>query len=209
MKQPVEAIIFDLGGVILNLNYQRTINAFQQLASKKFDKLYDQAQQTDLFDAIETGAISPAVFRRDLKEILQTNTSDNQLDAAWNAMLLDLPKERIDFLKEIGKRYPIFLFSNTNAIHYNAFRQRILADYGDADLLEKLFIKTYYSHVVGERKPTAAAFKTVLNEQQLNPKKTLFIDDSIQHIEGAKKLEIQTIHLQNTDVISACGYLMN
>ncbi|UKN00086.1 HAD family phosphatase [Paracrocinitomix mangrovi] len=195
------AIIFDLGGVILNLDYNLTINAFKKLGGSNFEQLYSQAQQDKIFDQYETGKISSQQFIDYLRQFLPSNTSDQTIRDAWNIMLLDLPEQRIQLLKNLSKKHQIFLFSNTNDIHYKAFTSSLADQYGDPNLLDQLFIQTYFSHMVGERKPDAAAFNTVINDHQLNPSTTLFIDDSIQHIEGAKSIGIHAYHLQNEDII--------
>ena len=200
MKKTFDTIIFDLGGVVLNLDYQATIDAFKALGKENFDKLYTQANQDKIFDQYETGSISSQEFREYFKSILGSTISNQQIDDAWNKLLLDLPKKRIDLLYRLKEEYRIFLFSNTNEIHLNSFRKTIKDAFGDEDLLEKVFHKTYYSHLVGIRKPNVEAFQHVIDEQGLDPQKTLFIDDSIQHIEGAQKLGIQTIHLTDKEI---------
>jgi len=194
------AIIFDLGGVVLNLDYNRTVNAFKELGKENFEHLYAKSNQDKIFDQFETGAISAKEFRAYMKSFLDETVSENEIDFAWNSMLLDLPKKRIDLLLKLKERYKIFLFSNTNEIHLDAF-QKIIADtHGNSTLLENIFHQTYYSHLVGLRKPTAEAFQKVIDDHQLIPQQTLFIDDSIQHIEGAQNLGIQTFHLVNRDI---------
>ncbi|MBK9190224.1 MAG: HAD family phosphatase [Crocinitomicaceae bacterium] len=200
MLQPISAIIFDLGGVILNLDYNLTVEAFRNLGKENFDQLYAQSHQDKIFDRFETGEISAPEFRNYMRGFYEKPISDFQIDNAWNAMLLDLPKHRVTFLEKIAKQKRIFLFSNTNEIHFDAFRKKIAGDFGTPDLLESLMEKTYYSHLAGRRKPNVDAFQLVIDNHKLNPAETLFIDDSIQHIEGAKKLGIQTIHLTGTDI---------
>lgn len=197
---PFNTIIFDLGGVILNLNYDLTVNAFKALGKSNFDTLYAQSQQDKIFDQFETGKISGAAFIAYMKQFLDPSITESEIENAWNAMLLDLPVHRIQLLRELRKTHKLFLFSNTNEIHLNAFQKILDQQHGNPELLETLFDKTYYSHRVGERKPDAAAFRMVLDEQGLRAEKTLFIDDSLQHIEGASKLGIQTIHLVNSDI---------
>jgi putative hydrolase of the HAD superfamily len=110
-------------------------------------------------------------------------------------MLLDFPKERIDWLIAISKQYNIFLFSNTNQIHYDCFMQIATKSIAPINF-NNIFIKTYYSHAIGLRKPDAEAFEFILNEQQLKASETLFIDDTLGNIEGAEKVGIQTIWLK-------------
>ncbi len=200
MEKKFDAIIFDLGGVVLNLDYQATIDAFKNLGKENFDKLYTQANQDKIFDQYETGSISSDEFRDYFRRILEKPLTNEEIDNAWNKLLLDLPKERIDLLNTLKEKYRIFLFSNTNEIHLDSFQKTIKDTFGDPNLLEKVFHKTYYSHLVGIRKPNIEAFQHVIDEQGLTAERTLFIDDSIQHIEGANKLGVQTIHLTDKEI---------
>jgi FMN phosphatase YigB (HAD superfamily) len=200
MNSSFKAIIFDLGGVILNIDYEKTIKAFKELGITNFNDLYTQAKQNHVFDNFEMGKISSVDFRDYIRKTSGTNLNDKQIDTAWNAMLLDLPLKRIKLLKELAKACPIYLYSNTNEIHLTAFRRSINKQYGDDRLLEKLFIKTYYSHELNMRKPNADGFLKIINDNNLEIESTLFIDDSKQHIEGAKKIGLQTIWLEQKDI---------
>jgi putative hydrolase of the HAD superfamily len=191
----IDAIIFDLGGVILNLDYDLTVNAFKRLGQSNFDKLYTQANQDKIFDSFETGQISSNQFIKYMLQFLPKSISQNDVVKAWNLMLLDLPKERIHLLNELKKTKRIFLFSNTNEIHFEAFKNQMEMEFGNRNLLEDTFEQTYFSHLEKVRKPNKEAFTKVINEQGLENHRTLFIDDSIQHIEGARKLGIRAIHL--------------
>ena len=202
MKRMVSAILFDLGGVILNLDYNKTIEVFKNLGRERFDALYSQAQQNAIFDRIETGEISINYFRDFLISFLGNEVNHEMVDEAWNAMLLDLPKERIDFLRTLKKEYKIYLFSNTNAIHLRKFQEIIQQQYANAELLEDIFDKTYYSHIIQKRKPNAAAFEYILKDLGLKAEEVIFIDDSIQHVEGAKSIGINAYHLIDNDVIN-------
>lgn len=195
----IDAIIFDLGGVIINICYENTIRAFSQLCGFDASSLYTQKSQTDLFDQYEMGRISSADFRARLSQRLGlSDRFDIALDQAWNAMLLDIPKERVDWLQMIGQAKRIFLLSNTNAIHKLAFDQIFSQAFSPAiGRLDDLFEKTYFSHLMGDRKPHPSIFKTIIVEQSLVPERTLFIDDSIQHIEGAQSVGLQTLHMAN------------
>ena len=195
----VKAIIFDLGAVILNINYQNTIDEFKKLGVKNPNSFYSKKTQTHLFNQIETGKISQKEFLLQL----QKETSDasiQQVKNAWNAMLLDLPEERIKLLKSLNQNYAIFLLSNTNALHISEFKKKL----GNKKYTEfyNLFDKVYYSHKIGFRKPQAEAFTIILNQNKLSANEVLFIDDSPQHIEGAKKLGIKTHHLQDNEEVT-------
>jgi len=195
-----KAVIFDLGGVILNLDYDLTINAFKELGQESFENLYTQANQDAIFDKYEVGQISSDEFVSYLLNLLPLNCQKEEVIFAWNAMLLDLPRKRIDFIRQIASKLPIFLFSNTNELHLASFTKYFENEYENLNLLEDLFVQCYYSHLVGQRKPNSKAFETVLNDHNLRPEEVLFIDDSIQHIEGAQKLGIKTIHLVDSDI---------
>ena len=199
-------IIFDLGGVIINLDYQATVRAFSELCGRDMTEAYGKHKQAPLFDDIETGKISPADFREGLRNIFEIQASDEEIDLAWNKMLLDIPQERIDFLKEIGKQHRIFLLSNTNAIHKEAF-EAILQQSSGLEKLDVLFEKCYYSHETDDRKPHPSIFEMVLKENGLEASETLFIDDSIQHIEGANSVGLQTIHLEAPTTVLDLGLM--
>ncbi len=195
-----DAIIFDLGGVILNINYHKTAETFKKMGLTNFDEVYSQASQIGLFSQLETGKISPETFYDSIRELSNLPLDNVDIEAAWNAMLLDLPKARVDYLKEIGSQIPIFLLSNTNSIHLKAFRSIIADSFGADRLLETLFVETYYSHEVQMRKPNSDIFEYVLNKNRLSPERTLFIDDSIQHIKGANAVGLKTHHLVKEDI---------
>jgi FMN phosphatase YigB (HAD superfamily) len=197
MKLNFNAIIFDLGGVILNIDYLKTIQEFKKIGVSNFDELYTQAKQNNVFDDFETGNFSEHEFRDYIRQVSKVNLSDEQIDTAWNAMLLDLPVERIELLTRLKKRYPIYLYSNTNSIHLKAFRQIIKKQHGNELLLESLFLKTYYSHELRMRKPNHDGFLKIVNDNRLEVSSILFIDDSEQHIKGATEVGLQTVWLKD------------
>lgn len=190
----IQNIIFDLGGVILNIDYNLTIKAFRNLGAQNFESLFTQAQQVGLFDKLDKGTISPGEFRAGIRQITSINISDQQIDHAWNAMLLDLPSVRLDLLKEINCHYKTYLLSNTNAIHFDEYNKYLQNSHGIKNL-SNLFDKEYYSHIVNDRKPNKDIFYLILNDNGLKPEETLFIDDSIQHVKAANKIGILAYHL--------------
>ena len=198
MATPIKNIIFDLGGVLINLNYQLTRKAFEDLGVGDFDAFYTQHAANPLFENLEVGAIEPEAFYEALWEATGLTLTNSQIETAWNAMLLDFPEERLLWLSQIKNKYNIYLFSNTNAIHYNAFINiyRKVAPQLDLDLRFEHFFKTaYYSHTLGQRKPEVAAFEAVIQDANLDPAQTLFIDDTLLNIEGAQKAGLQTVFL--------------
>lgn len=194
MIEGIRNIIFDLGGVILNIDYQRPIHAFEKLGIRDAAKIYTQAEQTELFDALETGKFGEAEFIAGLKELSGTAVSEIQLIDAWNSILLDFPLRRLQILQQLQLHFNTFLCSNTNEIHEKAFNQ-ILQQTCGYPSLAVFFDKVYLSHRVGLRKPDPAIFQKILHDNHLKPEETLFLDDSLQHIQSAQKLGIRTIHL--------------
>lgn len=192
--QPIKNIIFDLGGVFLNINFQLTNNAFAELGVNQFAEMFNQHHSNDLFERLEKGEISAPEFYEAFRKESATNISDAVIRNAWNALLLDFPPERIEWLEQIKNRYNIYLFSNTNQIHYDAFMENFSKSFAGKDF-NSFFIKAYYSQTLGLRKPSVASFNAIIQEQGLIPAETLFIDDTIKNIEGAEQAGLQTIHL--------------
>ncbi len=194
-----EVIIFDLGGVILNLDYTLTTKAFQSLGLKNFDEIYAQANQTSLFDDLEIGKISAQFFINSLLPYLPQGVTANKVVHAWNAMILDFPQERLDLLVELRKTKKVFLLSNTNEIHIQAVN-RSLANTTNQKI-ESFFDKVYLSHEIGLRKPHEEIFEFVCKDQNITPSTALFIDDTIRHVEGAKRIGLNAIHLENKTIL--------
>ena len=194
-------IIFDFGGVIIRIDYHRIAATFKNFGVLNFDQLYSQLHQTSLFDDFEKGLISPQHFRDQLREISGIGLKDDQIDEGWNAILIDLPKENIDVLKRLKPSHRLFLLSNTNAIHEKAFTEIMFRDFGK-NVLEENFEKIYFSHHIHMRKPDLEIFGKVMNENNLLPEETLFVDDSMQHIEGAKKAGLQTLFVEKGKMIA-------
>ena len=193
---PINAIIFDLGGVLLDINYQLTIEAFNNLGCSDFESIYTQQKQSQLFDDFETGKVSSETFRKSLQKQMQFSISNVEFDNAWNKMLLQLPEKRIELLEKLNKKFSLFLLSNTNEIHIKAFKKIISSSIG-YERFENCFKKVYFSSEIGNRKPNASCFEMVLSENKLSAAKTLFIDDSIQHVEGAYKIGIKTLLIES------------
>jgi len=196
----IKNIIFDFGGVILNIDYILTEQAFAKLGLKDFDRIYSQATQKELFDVFEKGLISTVDFRNGIRKFIHDDVSDSQIDEAWNSMLLDLPVERVRLLDKLKTKYRIFLLSNTNQIHCDTFSDTLQKKLS-RDIFSDVFEKTYFSHKVKMRKPNAEIFEWVLKENNLRKNETLFVDDSIQHIEGAKKIGLNAIYLEKGKTI--------
>jgi len=184
----IEAIIFDFGDVFINLDKQAT-----PLALKKLGLIEWSSHIDTLNFNFEKGLISRADFLIGLNQSVPGATPQEVLDA-WNAVLLDFPFYRLEFLEKLSKKYPLFLLSNTDSIHINHFKETN----GDTfyNRFYNCFQKVYFSYDLGQRKPELEIYNYVINENKLNPEKTLFVDDNLDNIVGAQKTGLQVWHLQ-------------
>lgn len=195
MIKGIKHIIFDLGGVLLNIDYSLTENAFIKAGITNFPQLYGQLKQTSLFDNWEMGKIGREEFIAALKRATSHPITEDQILTAWNAMLLDFPLRRLQILQQLRLYYDLFLLSNTNEIHEEEFNKILYQAHGMPNI-GVFFDKVYLSHRVGLRKPMKEIFERVLEDNGLKAEQTLFIDDSPQHVEAAQKVGIQTIYLE-------------
>jgi len=184
----ISTIILDLGGVILNLDQELTFKNFAKLG---FD-LDKMNNDSTLFSDFEKGLINETEFRSGIKKLKNGSVSDENIDEAWNSMLLDLPKERINLIKLLRLNYEVYLLSNTNTIHINCFKNYFDENFED-ESWETLFDKIFYSHEIGLRKPDTDIYEFVLNDIGKTPKECIFIDDNQSNLYGAESIGIRTI----------------
>jgi putative hydrolase of the HAD superfamily len=184
----ITTIILDLGGVILNLDQDKTLRNFKRLGLDLEDINID----SDLFKDFEKGLLNEEDFRQTIKTKLKGNISDEQIDEAWNSMLLDVPAERLDIIKQLKQNFNIYLLSNTNAIHINYFINYFAQNHGNEDW-NNLFDKIFYSYEIGLRKPDAEFFDFVLKNIGSHASECIFIDDSKLNIKAAENSGIHTI----------------
>jgi putative hydrolase of the HAD superfamily len=191
----VKNIIFDLGGVIINLDILATIEAFNQISEVPFESIYNQAKQNPIFNLFDKGEISEFDFFTELRKELRFEGSDEILYTAWNRMLLDVPEERLDLLVELKPQYNTFLLSNTNETHISVFERELYQNQGVRNFND-YFDKVYYSCRIGMRKPDNEIFEYVLQKNKLIPEETVFIDDSVQHVKAAGELGVRSYLLE-------------
>ena len=198
MLKNIKNIIFDLGEVIVDLNFEKTERAFLELLDIKAQQLYNYKTQSPIFDQLETGKITPQQFRATLRDLSDNNVSDAAIDTAWNAMLLTIPAQKIQLVQNLRSNYQTFVLSNTNKIHIDYINEFLLPEH-KIETLDEVFDFVYYSHEIGERKPDLEAYAYIINKHGILPQETLFIDDKLENIEAAKSLGIQTWHLTNRE----------
>lgn len=193
MIASVKNILFDLGGVLIDIDYEKTIRSFRAIGFPHFEQMFSQLTADELFRKLETGKIPPKDFYKVMITIARTGVTEDEIRDAWNSMLLEFRKESILFLKPLAATYDLYLLSNTNQVHYEAFTQMLLTQTGYSSL-EPFFKKAYFSHQIGRRKPDADAYDFVISDAGILPEETLFIDDTVKNIEAAAALGFQ-VHL--------------
>lgn len=190
-KHNIRNVIFDLGGVILNLSVESSLKQLANVTGLPMKNILDAYAAREEFLQYERGEISDSEFRNALREIYSFAGDDDDIDRCWNAMLLDIPAERIALLTTLKGRYRTFLLSNTNSIHVRCFSSSLQKHHGLASL-DSLFEKVYYSHELRMRKPDPRIYEYVLTENNLVAGETLFLDDNEKNIEGARSVGILT-----------------
>ncbi|MFW5767844.1 MAG: HAD family hydrolase [Bacteroidota bacterium] len=188
-------IVFDLGQVLLPIDFNAPVHAFKNLGLSDFDNLYHQSLQADLFDSLETGRISEAEFRREMRRISGEAWTDEQIDQAWSTIILDFRPETMDMLVQLRKQYPLFLLSNTNSIHYSVYDAQVRRRFNKKGL-SAYFDKAYYSHEMGLRKPDPEIFRRMAADARIKPEESLFVDDNADNIRIAGELGFNVLHHQ-------------
>jgi putative hydrolase of the HAD superfamily len=192
--QNITNLIFDLGGIIMQIDVRRTQQAFTEMGVKNINDYFGHGFAASFFKDHETGRISDEAFIQKIKEVTGPDTADEKIVEAWNAMLLSFPPERIALLERIKKKYRIFLYSNTNAIHHQRFTEMYQQAFPGTGL-DDHFEKAYYSHLLGHRKPDKTGFEIIIRENGLDPAETLFVDDTFMNVEGAMKTCLKGLYL--------------
>ena len=188
----MENIVFDFGGVIINLDVSRTINEFERLGIANVLNSTGHNYTNSIFYDFEIGKVSEIEFIKKLKSLSTLNPSCKDIRQAWNAMILDIPKGNIDFLLRLGKTHRIFLLSNSNSIHQEKFITEVNKKNNIS--FNHLFERAYYSHEIGLRKPNKKIFNFLIQKNKLNTDETLFVDDSIDNIKIAEEVGIKGYH---------------
>ncbi|RZK43256.1 MAG: HAD family phosphatase [Pedobacter sp.] len=191
--QTIKNIIFDYGNVIFEIDFKRAQLALNQLGIDDIEGFFAHKAHNPLFDDFETSTISAIQFREGIRLASKNaNLKDKEIDDAWNSLLIGVSANNHDVLMEVKSKYRTFLLSNNNEIHYNWIINYLKSSF-NIENYDSFFEKAYFSQLMKLRKPNVNIFEQVIKENNLNPEETLFIDDSPQHIEGAKRAGLQTL----------------
>ena len=205
MKANLKNIIFDLGNVLFSIDYKKTQQAFEKLGYNNFAEMYSQFAADALFEKLETGTITNAAFYAKMIDSHGGTVTEEQINTAWNCMLVNWRTKSLYFLDNLSKKYKIYLLSNTNDIHLQEVI-KLLKEQTGRESIDELFTVAYYSHKINYRKPNADIFEFVLKDAGLNASETLFIDDLENNIETAAKLGFKTYQLPEGETIEELDY---
>jgi glucose-1-phosphatase len=190
----VKNIIFDLGAVIIDISVPKTVQAFALLLDRDHLWVEQQFKMASVFRRYETGEWNDEQFRDNVRQVLGVPFTDDQIDTAWNALLLDIPPARVELLQWLKPRYRTFVLSNTSPIHIREVNHILERDTG-VHSLDSLFEKVYLSYEMGKMKPSPEIYQQVLDESGLKAEETLFLDDNLDNVGAAQQLGIQTVHI--------------
>lgn len=198
----IKNIIFDFGGVIINLDTETPLQLMSLHSKLDINEVWLELQKTKVFELYETGLLTDDEFRNSIRNFFNINIDDELNDQIWNSMLLNIPHERIKTIEKCHEHYRIFLLSNSNPIHYKHYSSQLKLKFG-YDNFDQLFDKAYFSFEIKKLKPAAEIFNHVIEEQNLVLEETLFIDDVIANIHAAQSLGLNVIHLkENMDIVN-------
>jgi putative hydrolase of the HAD superfamily len=204
----VNNIIFDWGGVLTNLDFDALRESFKKLVNSIEEEKLIETFKSKIFLQLETGQISEFEFRNQIKEVLQNDMEDDSIDEAWCSLLGDTAERTIHLLQNLSKKYNIFLLSNTNSIHVAYYKKYLKNKFGIRGW-EEIFIKTFYSHELGMRKPSHEIFHKVLAMAEIKAEETLFCDDFEENIRSANEVGMHTYWVKNTSLLELQNYVEN
>ncbi len=187
----IETLIFDLGGVIIDLDFQRSFDRFAALSGKSPEDIKNGLLDSGLLLRYEKGLYNDVQFIEEVKNTFEINASHEAIEEAFIALLVCIPRARVELIRDLSKTYRLVLLSNTSAIHYRAVNRILLRDAG-CEGLSDLFESIFLSYEMGLVKPGKEIYEAVLQQAALNPATTLFLDDNATNLEGASSVGIQT-----------------
>ena len=203
-QQEIRNILFDLGGVILDINVHATLKRFYELGFPSELLQYPHHMTTDLFYKYEIGLIGTIEFRNEIRRITGLDVSDGELDSAWNAMIVGIPEQRTALINRLSEHYDLYMLSNTSPLHAPVYERMFLDAAGIS--MHDVFNKIYYSFEIGCHKPDIEAWEFVIRDAGIIPGETLFLDDSIHNIKASQELGFRAIHIHERTSLLDLGF---
>jgi len=190
----IKHIIFDLGKVIINVDTDETMKSIARRGISNLEKIQTELLASDTYFKLETGAIRPDEFRSAVRNVVDIPYTDDEVDADWNAMLLDIPPERVKFMTRLKSKYKLYLLSNTNHIHWLSY-DRYFQDHFDYPSINTFFTHCWYSYLMGVRKPDTEIFRMVMEEGGFQAGEVAFVDDLKENVDAAATQGMTPVHL--------------
>jgi putative hydrolase of the HAD superfamily len=194
--QEIEFLIFDLGNVIYDIDYQRTFEKINSRLPKEQHHLIKEFMVSPIHFDLETGKSDEKTFRDSVRNYFSADWEDEWIDEVWNSILVDIPQERLDLLVQLKEKYPLYMLSNTNSIHFKVV-EKVFKEKLPENTWPQLFDHLFLSHEMGLRKPGEAIYREVVGTIGAPAGKCLFFDDLNENLLGAKKVGIQTHHIDH------------
>lgn len=191
----IRNLLFDLGGVIIDIERQRCVDAFKALGLENAESYFGDYAQTGIFMAIEDGSINVDEFHAALHEKLPAGVTDYQIDTAFQKFIVGIPAHRLKALRDLRRRgFGIYLLSNTNPVMW---RGVIANEFGQEGLRREDYfdgmVTSFEAHCA---KPDAAIFKYTVEQLGIKPEETLFFDDGLANVEAARALGFEAVHVE-------------
>lgn len=187
----IEAVFTDFGGVLLHLEFERCFEAFRQLGVQSPETiLFHTPAFAQTMRKLETGEIDDGDFFMTLRDMLHLNADETEIRRAWNLIIGDIPRYKLNVLRNIRRHCRLYMVSNTNAPHFDYTRQTLFREEGLT--VDDYFDKLYLSHEIHALKPDADFYEKVLQDSGEDPSKSLFLDDLAPNIEGARRAGFKT-----------------
>lgn len=188
--EQIKNIVFDFGGVIVNISRDAAVKKFIEIGVANADELLDAYHQKGAFLQVEDGTINAEEFRVILSELAGKELTFEQVKEGWLGFMLDVPQCRLDYLLELRKKYKLYILSNTNSFIMSWARSNDFTVAGRP--LDDYFDKIYTSYELKSVKPDKTIFEYMINDAGLLPVETLFVDDGPANIKMAKELGMMT-----------------
>lgn len=189
-KNAITTLIFDFGGVIINLDLPECIKNLKKLGAENIETYLSNYGQKDFFLKFEKGEIGIPEFRNEIRKLSNEHVTDNDIDNAWCSFLCDIPVHRLELLEELRKKFKLLLLSNSNPLHIEVSTKNAL--HGTGISIRDYFDACYFSYEMGLAKPDPAIYKALLTDADVTAEECLFLDDGPKNIEIAQTLGIQT-----------------
>jgi putative hydrolase of the HAD superfamily len=196
----VDFVIFDLGNVLIDIDYSRAMNLMKEALPTVLHHRVDTCYAAEFHKAYERGEIDSSSFRNAFRDYFEQSWSDAEVDYLWNSLLGELPAYRLDLVRRLKSTYQVGILSNTNEIHVDAVHALLQAEHGMPNFYP-LFDRVFYSQEMGLAKPSAAIYQQLLLDLDTLPSRVLFFDDLLANVEGAAAVGIQAVQVTGPNTI--------